>query len=431
MRFNMKIKRIFAENYKSFEKLDVKLDDFTLIVGANAAGKSNLTTIFKFIKDIMIEGLDNAIALQGGIDYLANANSEKNKPIKLGFELDFHDKGWLMRGPNELMITTEAISYTFEFLPNKRGKNYQVSYDELKIKYGCVEKLKNNKNTRKIELKPLNISFSCIYKKKSAQSKYETIEDIPEELTKKSENIKLIFRHADFLLEDLYREKKELLLYRLSFFLPPLISEENLIKIYDFDPKKLKRPCMISARKNLEVDGSNLAAALQIVLKSKEKYNKFIGLLKNALPFINKISVEQNYDQSYSYKIAEDYSTKSFYSNFLSDGTVSIIAIIIALYFEEKSTIIIIEEPERNIHPKLLSTVVQMAKDVSKNKQVIFTTHNPEILSNADLENIRFVQRDKQGYSVVTSPADSDRVKAFINNELGLNDLFLQNLLGD
>ncbi len=426
----MKIKRIYAENYKSFDKLDIKLDDFTLIVGANAAGKSNLTTIFKFVKDIMVEGLDNAIALQGGIDYLANANSEKNTPIKLGFELDFNDKRWFMRGPNELMITTEKISYVFEILPNKRGKNYQISYDELKITYGCVERIKNN-NTKRIEINPLNISCSCTYRKKSTQSKYETIEEIPVELGEKGEKIKSIFRHTDFLLEDLYREKKELLLYRLSYFLPPLISEENLIKIYDFDPKKLKRPCMISARKNLEADGSNLAATLQIVLKSKEKYNKFIGLLKNALPFINKISVEQNYDQSYSYKIGENYSKKAFYSNFLSDGTVSIIAIIIALYFEEKSTIIIIEEPERNIHPKLLSTVVQMAKDVSKKKQVIFTTHNPEILSNADLENIRFVQRNKQGYSVVTSPADSERVKAFISNELGLNDLFLQNLLGD
>lgn len=426
----MKIRRIYAENYKSFNKLDVQFDDFTLIVGANAAGKSNLTTIFKFIKDIMIEGLDNAIALQGGIDYLSNANAEKSRPIKLGVELDFRNSRWLMRGTNDLAFSTETITYNFEILPNKRGKNYQVSYDELKITYGCVERVKNI-STKKMEMRPLDITFSCIYKKKSAQSKYEIIEDIPSELSQKYEIVKRIFRHTEFLLEDLYREKKELLLYRLSYFLPPLFSEENLIKIYDFDPKKLKRPCMISARKNLEADGSNLAAALQVVLKSKERYNQFISLLKNALPFIKKLSIEQNYDQSYSYKIGENYSNKSFYSNFLSDGTVSIIAIIIALYFEEKSSIIIIEEPERNIHPKLLSMVVQMAKDVSNNKQVIFTTHNPEILNNADLKNIRFVKRNKQGYSTVTTPADSDKVKAFIDNELGLSDLFLQNLLGE
>ena len=139
----MKIRRIYAENYKSFNKLDVQFDDFTLIVGANAAGKSNLTTIFKFIKDIMIEGLDNAIALQGGIDYLSNANAEKSRPIKLGVELDFRNSRWLMRGTNDLAFSTETITYNFEILPNKRGKNYQVSYDELKITYGCVERVKN------------------------------------------------------------------------------------------------------------------------------------------------------------------------------------------------------------------------------------------------------------------------------------------------
>lgn len=59
------------------------------------------------------------------------------------------------------------------------------------------------------------------------------------------------------------------------------------------------------------------------------------------------------------------------YANFISDGTVSIIAIILALYFELDSEIIILEEPERNIHPKLLKNLLSSAEDVSSEKQVI------------------------------------------------------------
>ena len=143
------------------------------------------------------------------------------------------------------------------------------------------------------------------------------------------------------------------------------------------------------------------------------------------------MKVDKNYDQSYSYKITETYSNKAFYSNFLSDGTVSVIATIIALYFDNRTYIVIIEEPERNIHPKLLSKIVEMAEDVSAKKQVIFTTHNPEILGNSKIENIRFIQRSSEGYSKVTIPANSLKVKKFIENELTIGDLFTQNLLGD
>lgn len=412
----MKITKIEATNYKSFKHLETDFDDFTLIVGANAAGKSNLMSIFKFIKDIMVEGLDNAIAMQGGIEYLANANLPKGTPIHLSFNLELDKERWYVRKNATVAFSPRSFSYQFEIVPHLKGKNYNIGYDELKIDFEIFNRVKIE-GSRKYEMVSTNEIQTCTIIKKSIHAKYEINGDN--------------FRDIHFLLEDLYLAKNEILLYRLSYFLPPLFAEDNLIKVYDFDPQQLKRPCMVSTRKILESDGANLASVLQSVLKSKEEYQKFIRLLNNSLPFVKKLSVERNYDQSYAYKIGEKYSNKSFYANFLSDGTVSVIAIIISLYFQDKSDIVIIEEPERNIHPKLLGSVVQMAKDVATHKQVIFTTHNPEILNNSTLESIRFIHRDKDGFSIISKPSNSDRVKAFINNELGLSDLFLQNLLGE
>ena len=97
----------------------------------------------------------------------------------------------------------------------------------------------------------------------------------------------------------------------------------------------------------------------------------------------------------------------------------------LALYFETESNIIILEEPERNIHPKLLANLLASAEDVSSEKQVIITTHNPELLKHSSIESICLITRDPQGFSTISSPKDNTTVKLFIENDLGLLELVL------
>ena len=66
---NLKIK-----NFKSISSADINFEPLTMLVGANASGKSNLINVFRFISNIATDGIDNAIALQGGMPYLANAS---------------------------------------------------------------------------------------------------------------------------------------------------------------------------------------------------------------------------------------------------------------------------------------------------------------------------------------------------------------------
>lgn len=103
---------------------------------------------------------------------------------------------------------------------------------------------------------------------------------------------------------------------------------------------------------------------------------------------------------------------------------------VLALYFEEKS-FIIIEEPERNIHPKLISKLINMMNDVSKrtNKQITITTHNPEIVKHSDLGNILLVDRNNECMSRIIKPSESDEVKTFLKNEIGVDELFVKDLL--
>ena len=151
--------------------------------------------------------------------------------------------------------------------------------------------------------------------------------------------------------------------------------------------------------------------------------------MNNCLPFITNIKVKANYDKSIFYSITEKYSSKEFRSNFLSDGTANIIAIIIALYFETNNRIIILEEPERNVHPKLMSKILEMAEETSNNKQIIITTHTPELIRNSNNDSILFVRRKKNGFSTISKPGTNETVLTFLKNEIGIDELFIEGLL--
>jgi len=90
----------------------------------------------------------------------------------------------------------------------------------------------------------------------------------------------------------------------------------------------------------------------------------------------------------------------------------------------------VIEEPERNIHPYLISRLVEMLKDAARNKQIIITTHNPEMVKNANIDDILLISRDAEGFSRISRPASKQEIQDFLESEIGIEELFIQNLLG-
>ena len=426
----MYIKSISIKNFKSIEKAEIEFQPLTMIVGANASGKSNIINVFRFIENIMTDGIENAVALQGGIQYISNANLSKGEKIEIRFTIDLSNETWMRHLQNrKFALEVQEIDYKFIIQPNKKGGGYHIAYDYVKMSYNCYSFDATAAKGEKYN--SLNIKFTTAFERKNQQASIKNDYKISSNdvVAQDFENeLKSDAASAYFILVT-SQHKTELMLYRLSMLLPPFFSENTFIRIFDFDPKELKRSSSMASTKMLEENGANLASVLQSILRKKENGRKLTSLLNEFLPFIETVSVENNPDKSFSYKIRECYNKKDFHANFLSDGTVSILALIIALYFEELSNIIILEEPERNIHPKLLANLISSAEDVAKEKQVIITTHNPEFLKYANINDVRLVSRDCSGKTNVSKPSDSTIVKKFMKNDLGLEDLFLQGLL--
>src|SRR3972149_3752434 len=123
----MKIVRLKAKNFKSFKNLDVALDDFNLVIGSNASGKSNFVSLFKFLHDIGSTGLDDAISQQGGIEWIRNVNLPASEEL----EIEMHMKSSVVYHPlttkqDERGLEIPDICYKFRIKFLKQKDSFEV-----------------------------------------------------------------------------------------------------------------------------------------------------------------------------------------------------------------------------------------------------------------------------------------------------------------
>jgi len=414
----MSMKSIEVRNFKSFKDLKINPGKFNVLIGANASGKSNFVQIFGFLSDIANYGLDNAVSLQGGTEYLQNMNigASENTYIKVVSDQKF---GWVRETKAGLIgIKTYELIYEFALKFNTDDSGFEISKDKLTQKCNFVRlERKEDKIEEKETLGGGEILISC------SNRSVKIDPNIPENVPLKKEDL-----YPQFLREEKLPEHA-LILETPYFFIPSLESIFEDIAIYDFDPKLPKKAASITGKAELEEDGSNLSIILKNIAENKEKRRKLFNLVNDILPFVKDLNVEKFADKSLLFKLKESYfKTQYLPASLISDGTINITALIIALYFEKKA-FVIFEEPNRNIHPYLISKMVEMMKDASQKKQIVVTTHSPEFIRHAELESILLVSRDENGFSTIYRPADKEDVRAFLKNKIGIEELYIQNLL--
>ncbi len=134
----MTINKIKISNFKSFKHLDVELGKFNVFVGANASGKSNFIQSFKFLRDMKNHGLDNAISIQGGIEYLRNINIGQSEEFSL--EVTTNKKFIRHLGEkkelNGIKIYETSYKITIKF--KNEGLGFEIVEDKITQKYEFV-----------------------------------------------------------------------------------------------------------------------------------------------------------------------------------------------------------------------------------------------------------------------------------------------------
>ena len=411
------LEHIKVQNFKSFKNLDISLAKFNVIIGANASGKSNLAQVFKFLNDIAVDGLDNAISQQGGMEYLLNFTSPgSNLSYEMTFSMKTTDRRFFIwRTVGRKIAITKAV-YRFEIQPESNSQ-IKIINDEWKLD---VDVSVGGK-----ELPSFEITIN------NEDGKLKIHMDVPQDSQLRNKIAQIRKYTEEFF--SVMPQKPQLLSLEnpiiASYMLSGIGDFCSEIEVYDFDPKLAKLAVPIRGANELEPDGANLAIAMKNMMGDTGNQRMFSNLIADVLPFVHSVGTEKLLDRSVILMQKENYfKDRSIPATLISDGTINVTALICALYFQD-NPLVIIEEPERNIHPSLIARITNMIKDASSKKQIIVTTHSTEMIRYVDIKNMLLIRRDKAGNSEIIKPGNQTDVKEFLRNDMDIRELYVQNML--
>ena len=420
----MTISKIRIANFKSFADETVELNDFNLLVGANASGKSNFVQAFIFLRDIATLGLEEAISLQGGVEYLRNVKIGNAQPLCFHLAvkdntLSTRNSGWPLR--------IHSFEYEFSLRFHSEGAEFRIDRDRLTL--CCSREEITNAEEREPQMAvaeeraEYTANSTVEIFNSAGEVRIKLASSKPGPLLSPAE-LDLVNSFGSSPLSD-----RTLLLETpfVRLFAEPVYNWLRAIGIYNFDPEKAKSVIPMAGRAELETDGSNLAVVLKNLLGDEDTRRSVRTLCRYNLSYLEDLGVELMADRFISLKVRESFSGElELPANLISDGTANIIALVVALFYQKRKRFAIFEEPERHLHPKVLSGLMELFKEVSERRQVLVTTHNQQLVKYAGLENILLISRDDDGFSKLSKPTDRKHVRIFLDHEVySIDELFV------
>ena len=103
-----------------------------------------------------------------------------------------------------------------------------------------------------------------------------------------------------------------------------------------------------------------------------------------------------------------------FIARYVSDGTIKMFAYLILLHDPKPHPVLAVEEPENQLYPQLLSELVEEFRDYARRGgQVFVSTHSPEFLNGANLDEIYWLIKE-DGYATVQRASKIDRLRRLV-----------------
>jgi predicted ATPase len=376
-------KTISVRDFKSYRQADLPLSALTILVGANASGKSNIIEALRLIAWIA-QG-QKLSALQ----YLVNSDEK------------------VVRG-------------RIADLPLRGQHTFTFSYQNSASEYGHLEMEFEVREDEALHIRREVCSHST-----ESHILYETVEPAPagnsdirvayNNFARGRNNPQIICsdQQAVFLqmgnaarFADAHAKSRETIPETARSF------ERELANILFLDPVPVKmREYSFRADKRLMGDGRNLSSVLyDLCLNGDGIANK-----KAILSFIKSLPEQDIADIGFlegprgevMVTLTETFGghTVTYDAGLLSDGTLRVLAIAAALLSAPEGSIVVVEEIDNGVHPSRASKLLAEMNEITrrKNLTLLLTSHNPALLNAlppSAVPDVVFCFRDPQdGYS--------------------------------
>jgi len=455
------ITNIEIQNYKSIHKDHITLKDFTVLIGANASGKSNLIKAIDFLSAICNIGLAAAVTKYGGfygmVPMVIPRKGVENTRIHFKYQ-------------TQIM----AVKSFIEDLPPLTVEHeFKLGYSEKKIVRLLYEKIKYNqvlalaqytrgysRPSQLFEKYPEShfivergprggVSFStspAISEDNMAEYlEWLGLSDFKEKITSKTALVNFLtsIGHSKTDGSDIVQRDR---IHRQSFLDPGvrvMIDYSRQARLfwlmmrntrrYDLLLNELRVDQKVSDEPLLETAGTNMPAVwrqLAYTSDAKQIFERIASTMSAIAPHIKDWDTNSLRTGKEFVEFIESNIGRHVESWESSDGTLRALAILLALETHPVGSTIVIEEPEQNLHPWAIRSLLQHIRDVIKERslQVIITTHSQQVLERVFPEEVLVATRTleqgtkfKKLHEIITDG----------NIEMGeIGELWVRGLLG-
>jgi len=169
-------------------------------------------------------------------------------------------------------------------------------------------------------------------------------------------------------------------------------------------------------------DGGNIATLLDFLLRrDRKRFFAIVDVLRKLAPGLQEIEIATPHPSKRRLDLVIENGFRIQAQN-ASAGLRLLIFFVALAYHPVPPKLVLLEEPENGIHPKRLKEVVELLRFLTESGhgyhpvQVVVTTHSPYLLDFIDVtkDQVLVFRREQDG-SRVAEPADSERMKVFLD----------------
>lgn len=385
------IKKIRVQNFKSLRDITVDLALTNVLVGPNMSGKSNFIDVFRFLTDLLVPA--------PGTHALANAFNKRN---------GFKEVAW-KGGESDVMKfsisgahqnTNEPVEwkYELELLGERRYGTVSVKHEQLVLLHHDQPSLLiKTEGQQRVLIGGVGAMTQ--------------IQD--------SNRLALEFEIPNWEGNEI---RSQIVSWRFYHLVPTLMRQAN--------------PSVVAPV--LTEPGDNLGSWL-LLLQTRygEEFNRIVNACREALPGLENVLAWPTQQSTVYIASREKYLASPTTVWQMSDGELSFIALLSLIFAPKElgAPLYCIEEPENNLHPKLLSILTGLLKQVQEELgvcdagQVIVSTHSPQLIDQCSIEDLILFHRT-EGMTHCTRPRDNEHFKKLVESgEIGLGDLYYSGAL--
>jgi predicted ATPase len=382
-----RIEFIHIKNYRVLR--DLKLHDITpltVFLGPNGSGKSTIFDAFAFLAECFTVGLRKAWDKRNRFRELRSR--EADGPIE--FELKYREApdSALMTYHLSINENGRGPYIEEEWLSWRRGERYGAPYRFLDFKQGKGKVIAG------------------------------------EEPGKDDERVEEVLSSPDVLavntLGQLARHPRVNALREfITGWYLSYLSADNTRGVPESGPQE-----------RLTASGDNLPNVVQYLKEQHpDRLDEILGRLSERVPKLKNVDADVMPDGRLLLQIEDAPFERPIMAKFASDGTLKMLAYLTVLYDPEPPRLIGIEEPENQLHPRLLYGLAEECRHAAANTQLMVTTHSPFFVNGLRPDELWVLYRDDDGYTRAVRSSDMNRINDFIDNGALLGDLWMEGQL--